>query len=96
MGGTSLTLSGGGYGGEVGWCGSGGGIASGMSGDTPQPSYQQGLMIHNGTYGSATGPYATIDPGGMRAVPDVAFDADEARGSPSTTRTMGDRVRGIR
>ena len=68
VGGTSLTLSGGGYGSETGWSGSGGGI----SGSESQPSYQQGLMIHNGG--------STVNAGGKRANPDVAFDADPGTG----------------
>ena len=56
VGGTSLTLSGGNYGSEAGWSGSGGGISAIES----QPSYQQGLVIHNGSN--------TVNPGGMRAM----------------------------
>ena len=37
-----------------------------------QPSYQQGLVIHNGG--------STINPNGMRANPDVAFDANPNTG----------------
>ena len=68
MGGTSLTLSGGNYGSETGWSGSGGGI----SGVESQPSYQQGLVIHNGS--------STVNATGMRANPDVAFDANPSTG----------------
>ncbi len=68
VGGTSLTLSGGNYGGEVGWSGSGGGLSVLES----QPSYQQALVIHNGN--------SIISPTGTRAMPDVAFDADPNTG----------------
>ncbi len=68
VGGTSLTLNGNTYGGETGWSGSGGGISQ-FDG---QPSYQQGLTVYNGN--------STIDPQGMRTIPDVAFDADPNTG----------------
>jgi len=68
VGGTSLALSGGSYGSETGWAGSGGGISLYES----QPSYQQGLVIHNGA--------GAVNPAGMRANPDVAFDADPNTG----------------
>jgi hypothetical protein len=42
---------------------SGGGLS-----DEPQPSFQAGLVIHNGN--------STISSGGHRAYPDVAFDGD--------------------
>jgi subtilase family serine protease len=44
----------------------------GLSGYESQPSYQQGLTIHNGS--------STISAGGMRAAPDVAFLADPDTG----------------
>ncbi len=66
VGGTTLTLnSDGSYNSETGWDGSGGGISQIES----QPSYQQGLVIHNGT--------SVVNANGMRTVPDVAFDADD-------------------
>jgi len=68
VGGTSLMLSGGNYGSETAWSGSGGGISAYES----QPSYQHGLVIHNGA--------GTVNPAGMRANPDVAFDADPNTG----------------
>jgi hypothetical protein len=68
VGGTTLTLNNNNYGSETGWAGSGGGISS----TVPQPGYQQGLVIYNG--GSVVGA------GGMRSVPDVAFDADPNTG----------------
>ncbi len=68
VGGTSLSLSGSNYGSETGWSGSGGGVSQYES----QPSYQQGLMIHNGG--------STVNPAGMRTIPDVAFDADPSTG----------------
>ena len=63
VGGTDLVVSGGVYGSEDGWDGSGGGISSYES----EPSYQQGLVIHSG--GSVINPY------GKRAMPDVAMIA---------------------
>ena len=68
VGGTSLTLSGNSYGSETGWSGSGGGVSQYES----QPSYQQGLVIHNGG--------STVNANGMRSIPDVAFDADPNTG----------------
>ncbi len=68
VGGTSLSLTGNNYGSETGWSGSGGGISQYDS----QPSYQLGLVIHNGG--------STINPNGMRTTPDVAFDADPNTG----------------
>ena len=68
VGGTSLTLSGGNYGSEAGWSGSGGGISQYES----QPSYQQGLVIHNGGN--------TVNASGMRTIPDVASDANPNTG----------------
>ncbi len=71
VGGTSLYLSGlGGYGSETGWSGSAGGISQ----YEPSPSYQQGLLIHNGT--------SVISANGYRANPDVSFDADPNTGVP--------------
>ncbi len=72
VGGTSLTLSGNGYGSETGWSGSPYSSGGGISQYEIQPSYQQGLTIYNGT--------GTVNPNGMRAVPDVAFDADPNTG----------------
>src|SRR5208282_4914682 len=68
VGGTSLTLSGGNYGSETGWSGSGGGVSQYES----QPSYQQGLVIHNGG--------STVNANDMRTIPDVAFDANPNTG----------------
>ena len=68
VGGTSLTLNSGSYGSEMGWSGSGGGIRA----YEPQPSYQAGLVIHNGG--------STVSAGGKRANPDVAFDANPNTG----------------
>jgi subtilase family serine protease len=68
VGGTTLTLNGNSYVSESGWAGSGGGISS----TEPQPSYQQGLVIHSGS--------DIVDPGGMRSVPDVSFDGDPNSG----------------
>jgi len=76
VGGTSLyTDANGGYASETGWSlvgGSGGG--GGLSTDCQQnqPSYQQGLVIHDGAN--------VIDQNGKRAFPDVALDADPATG----------------
>ena len=70
VGGTSLYLSGSGYGSETGWSGSGGGLSQYEA----VPSYQQGLTIHNGS--------GTISANGMQAIPDVSFDADPATGVP--------------
>ena len=71
VGGTTLNLSGSGtYVSETGWSGSGGGLSVYES----QPSYQQGLIIHNGS--------STISANGMRATPDVSFDADPNTGVP--------------
>ncbi len=68
MGGTSLSLSGNSYGTETGWSGSGGGVSKYET----QPSYQQGLVIHNGG--------STVNANGMRTIPDVSFDADPNTG----------------
>jgi len=65
VGGTSLTLNGSGdWSAETGWSGSGGGISAYVS----QPSYQNNLSI----FGE--------DAGGMRATPDVSYDADPNTG----------------
>jgi hypothetical protein len=77
VGGTSLSLSGNNYGSETGWSESGGGISKYES----QPSYQQGLVIHNGG--------STVNSNGMRTVPDVSFDAD-----PSTATSVYDSYNG--
>ncbi len=69
VGGTTLTTDAAGdYGSESAWSGTGGGISSYLS----QPSYQQGLTIHNGT--------SVISANGMRTGPDVAYDADPNTG----------------
>jgi len=69
VGGTSLSLnSQGNYGSESAWSGSGGGLSSYLS----QPSYQQGLTIHNGT--------SVISANGKRSGPDVAYDANPNTG----------------
>ncbi len=68
VGGTTLVAPGGVYSSEIGWSGSGGGISAYES----QPSYQQGLVIHDGSN--------VVDQSGMRAVPDVSFDADPSSG----------------
>ncbi len=68
VGGTILSAPGGVYGSEAGWSGSGGGISTYEA----QPTYQQGLLIHDGG--------AVVDQDGMRAIPDVSFDADPASG----------------
>jgi hypothetical protein len=71
VGGTHLVLdSSGNITSETGWSGSGGGISSVEA----QPSYQQGLVIHNGT--------STVNPNGKRATPDVAYDSDPNTGFP--------------
>lgn len=68
-GGTTLNLdSSGNYLSESGWSGSGGGISSYVA----QPAYQDNLKIYSGD------PPAK----GMRAVPDVAYDADPDTGVP--------------
>jgi hypothetical protein len=65
VGGTSLTLdSSGGWSGESAWGGGGGGISTYVT----QPGYQDGLTIY----------YA--DANGMRATPDVSYDADPYTG----------------
>ena len=68
VGGTTLTAPGGVYSSETGWGGSGGGI----SGYESQPSYQQGLVIHNGA--------SVVNQNGKRAIPDIALDADPNSG----------------
>jgi streptogramin lyase len=69
VGGTSLNVDAtGNYLGESGWSGSGGSLSSYL----PQPSYQQDLVIHDGDN--------IIPSGGMRAAPDVAYDADPSTG----------------
>ena len=68
VGGTTLNAQYGTYAGETGWSDSGGGISAVES----QPSYQKGLVVHNGN--------SIVDPGGMRAIPDIAFDADPSSG----------------
>jgi hypothetical protein len=69
VGGTTLSVSSSGaYQGESGWSGSGGGISAYVS----QPSYQSNLTISNGN--------STISAGGMRAGPDVAYNADTSSG----------------
>jgi len=69
VGGTTLSLdSQGNYLGETGWSGSGGGISQLLS----QPTYQQGLVIHNGS--------SVISANGMRTAPDVSYDTDPNTG----------------
>ncbi len=68
VGGTALYLSGGAYGSESAWNLGGGGISQIVS----QPSYQNNLVVHNGTQ--------VISTGGMRAGPDVAYVADPNTG----------------
>ena len=58
VGGTSLYAPGGVYQSEIGWEGSGGGISAYES----QPSYQSGLVIHDGAN--------VISAGGMRTNPE--------------------------
>jgi subtilase family serine protease len=66
VGGTTLTLSGGTYGGETAWSGSGGGLSAYEN----EPLYQATYRI----YGIPN------DPSGKGGVPDVAFDADPNTG----------------
>jgi subtilase family serine protease len=69
VGGTTLNLdSSGNPLGETAWSGSGGGISK----DTSAPGYQNNLTIYSGD------PQAN----GMRAVPDVAYDANPSTGVP--------------
>ena len=67
-GGTTLTAPNGVYESEAGWSGSGGGVSTVES----QPSYQQGLVIHNGS--------TVVNQNGYRAIPDISFDADPNSG----------------
>ncbi len=69
VGGTTLsTDSQGDYLGETGWSGSGGSLSTSLS----QPSYQSGLVIHNGS--------SVISANGKRSGPDVSYDADPNTG----------------
>jgi hypothetical protein len=69
VGGTTLSSdSSGNYLGESGWNGSGGSRSTYLS----QPSYQSGLVIHNGS--------TTISANGKRTGPDVSYDADPNTG----------------
>jgi hypothetical protein len=73
VGGTTLTISGSKtgsntYTSESGWSGSGGSISTQES----QPSYQNGLVIHNGSQ--------IVSANGRRANPDISFDADPGSG----------------
>ena len=70
VGGTTLTLNNGTIANESGWSGSGGGISS----YEPQPSYQDNLVIYDGTN--------LISANDFRTVPDVAYDADPNTGFP--------------
>jgi subtilase family serine protease len=71
-GGTSLSVGANNtYGSESGWSGSGGGLSAVIT----APSYQNGLVISDGFGG-------TINAGGMRASPDVAYNADPSTGVP--------------
>ena len=64
VGGTSLNVDAvGNYLSESGWSGSGGSISSYVT----APSFQAGLVIHNGT--------AIVSAGGHRTAPDVAYDS---------------------
>ena len=72
VGGTTLTLNGNNYGGEIGW-GSGqqsgtfGGGGGGISQFESQPTYQQGTVTQSSTH---------------RTTPDVSMEADPATGVP--------------
>jgi subtilase family serine protease len=69
VGGTNLsTDAAGDYLGESAWSAGGGGLSQ----DVAAPSYQSGLVISNGT--------VQISANGMRAGPDVAYDADPNTG----------------
>ncbi len=69
VGGTTLSYgSSGSYVSESGWSGSGGSRSSYLS----APSYQSGLVIHNGS--------TTISANGKRTGPDVSYDADPNSG----------------
>jgi hypothetical protein len=69
VGGTTLSYdSSGNYLGESGWNGSGGSRSLYLG----QPSYQSGLVIHNGN--------STISANGKRSGPDVSYDADPNSG----------------
>ena len=69
VGGTSLNVdSAGNYLGESAWSGSGGGLSQVIG----QPSYQNNLVIHSGS--------RIVPANGMRAGPDVAFNADPYTG----------------
>jgi subtilase family serine protease len=69
VGGTTLNVDAAGdYLSESAWSDSGGGLSSVVT----QPSYQSGLVIHNGSQ--------VISANGMRAVPDVAYLADPNTG----------------
>ena len=69
VGGTTLNVDSAGDSlGESAWSGSGGGLSQYIS----QPSYQNNLVIHNGSQ--------VISSGGMRAGPDVSFHADPNSG----------------
>ncbi len=74
VGGTSLYTSdtAGDYSSETGWDANGYSSSGGISQYESQPSYQQGLVIHSGSQ--------VINQNGMRAVPDVSFDADPNTG----------------
>jgi len=69
VGGTTLnTDSQGNVSSETAWSGSGGGISKYEA----APSYQSGLVIHNGS--------STVNANGKRATPDIAYDADPNTG----------------
>jgi len=59
---------------ESGWGNAYGSSGGGLSFFEPQPSYQSGLAIHDGT--------TMISAKGSRANPDVAYDADPVTGFP--------------
>ena len=73
VGGTSLTLTAQNtISSETVWNSDGGSLTGGLSAYESAPSYQSGLVIHNGS--------STISAGGKRATPDVAYDADPNTG----------------
>ena len=73
VGGTSLTLTAQNtISSETVWNSDGGSSTGGLSAYESAPSYQNGLVIHNGS--------STVSAGGMRATPDVAYDADPNTG----------------
>ncbi len=59
---------------ETGWGNFTGSSGGGISAFESQPSYQVGLVVHNGN--------AIINPNGKRTTPDVAYDSDPLTGFP--------------